>query len=187
MSLALFAAACPAFQVHHLGTALLAPGPYCAGRAIVNAAQLVEVCVIAGGGAVVTVLTAIGQAALARLWFRHRIEVIRDEVVTAVLDGIVPLSGPVTGWLTVLEALAGHARRRDIELAVAGLDGPAAGDGPAGTWPPLTPAGRYLLTGLTARTRAAACAYLTWGRPTAWLLPAYYAPTTPSPPRDHDL
>jgi hypothetical protein len=148
----------------------------------VNAAQFAGACVLAAGAVVVTVLAAIGQAALARLWFRHRIEVIRDEAVTAVLDGIVPLADPVTGWLAALEATATHARPRDIELACTVL----SGDSQTWTYPGLTPAGRHLLTALTDRTRAAAIACLTWSRPAALLQPAPSCPAAEARLPRHD-
>lgn len=85
-----------------------------------TAVQAQALVLVLAGGAVVTVTAAIGQAALAKLYFRHRIEVVRDEAVTAVLDGIVPLTGHVTGWIAALEAMA-RARWRDIELASVAL------------------------------------------------------------------
>jgi hypothetical protein len=68
------------------------------------------VCVLAAGAVAAAVLTSAGQAALAWLRFRHRIEVIRDEAVTAVPAGIVPLTPSVTRWLAALDAVTGPAR-----------------------------------------------------------------------------
>jgi hypothetical protein len=160
--------------VRRLRPALLAPGPlsapYRAGRASVNGAQFAAACVLAAGAAIVTGLSAAGQAALARLWFRHRIEVIRGEAVTAVADGVVPVTSYVTAWLAALEATA-SVRWREI-AAGPGLTFPRSAPPPDPACGSLTPGQQAVLDGLTLRVLAASGSYRTWGRPARalWLL-----------------
>lgn len=130
-------------------------------------------------GVAVSVLTAAGQAALARLWFRHQIEIIRDEVITRVLEGTVPPAGPAAGWLAAIEAVAGSGRRRDVEAGCAVLAAFPADDDPDGGWPELTPAERARLAALAARARAEASACQEWSRPAALLLPGLTSRSTP--------
>jgi hypothetical protein len=98
----------PRVPVRRLRLALPEPGPpsalYCAGRAGVSGAQLAAACVLAAGAAIIAGLTVAGQAGLTRLWFRHRIEVIRGEAVLAIADGNVPVTSHVTAWLAALDA-----------------------------------------------------------------------------------
>lgn len=129
-------------------------------------------------GWLVAVTTAVCQATLARMRFRHRIDVIRAEAVTAVQDGVVPLTCQLTRWLAELEAAA-RGNRRDVELAAAFLAGPAASDIRAQAWPGLGPAGRDFLAALAARASAAASTFLTWSRPAAVL---WHAASTPAGP-----
>jgi hypothetical protein len=122
-----------------------------------------------------------GLAWLARLRLRHRIEVIRDDGVLAVIDGALPGTPAVCRYLAALEAMAarpgtGCAAAR-LHLVTAALPDPRD----------LTPGQRRVLDSLTCRVLAAARSCLIWGRPAAWLLPGPSCPVTPSPAKDHGL
>jgi hypothetical protein len=113
---------------------------------------------------------AAGMAWLARLRFRRRIEVIRQDGVLAVIDGIIPPVPAVTGYLAALGVLAARARWPGIALATA-QPGPAPGG--------LTPGQQQVMDDLSRRVRAAARSCLAWAGPAIvfW----------PRPPRPGDL
>jgi hypothetical protein len=96
-----------------------------------------------------------GLAWLARLRFRHRIEVIRGDGVLAVTAGLVPPAPAVTGYLAALDVVAA-ASWQGIALAAA-LPGPACGG--------LTPGQQQVMADLSRRVRAAARSCLTWAGP----------------------
>ncbi len=122
---------------------------------------------LAGAGAV-TVLVLAGGAVLARLWFLARIEAIRDDTVTAILDGKLRQEAAVTALLATLDDLAQPARRPRITVRAAAWHGQPASQNPAPLCPgynQLTPAERDIITGLAARTHAATRCYLAFGQP----------------------
>lgn len=87
-----------------------------------------------------------GLAWLARLRFRHRIEVIHCDGVLAVIDGTIPRTPAVTGYLAALGVLA--ARPGWPGISRAAMPGPACGG--------LTPAQQQVIDDLAGRVRAAA-------------------------------
>ena len=101
-----------------------------------------------------------GLAWLARLRFRHRIETIRDDGVLAVIDGVLPRTPAVTGYLAALDGLAARPRRPGIARAAA-WPGPARAS--------LTRGQQQLMDDLSQRVRAAARSGLMRRRPDAEL------------------
>lgn len=125
------------------------------------------------GAAAVTVLSMVGGAALARLWFLARIEIIRDDTVTAILDRALRPEPAVTGFVAALEGMARPGRWSRAAITAAAWTGLPAGQDPAPLRPShgrLTLAEQDIIAGLAARTRAAALSYLAVSRPAGSLL-----------------
>ena len=135
-----------------------------------SAGQLGVLCTLAAGAVASMAVALAGSAALARLCFSCRIEIIRAEAVTAALDGTPRRDAAVTGWLAALDAMARPACWSRLAMTVA-LTGDPAVPSCAG-YDDLTPGEQHLIASLTARTCAATSCYLAWGRlPGSLLLP----------------
>lgn len=125
------------------------------------------------GAAAVTVLIMAGGAALSRLWFLARIEAIRDDAVTAMLDSKLGHEPAVTSFVAALEAMARPGRWPRAEIIAAPWHDLPAGQDPAPPCPgygQLTPAEQDIIVRLAARVRAAALCYLAFGWPGGLLL-----------------
>jgi len=101
-----------------------------------SAAEAEALVAVLADGWLAAVTTAVCQASLARLRFRRRIVVIRGEAVTAVLDGVVPLTGQLTGW----DGRPGCCGRRLSAAATSNLPPPS--------WRELRPATSWLRPGI---------------------------------------
>lgn len=110
----------------------------------------------------------VGIAWLARLRFLSRIEAVRTDAVTAVLDGKLTHHPVVSAYVTVLDRLARDTRRAMVWLIAEGLagGGDSLADDPA--WQKLLLGEQEVMQALVARMLAAVRGYLPWGNPLVW-------------------
>lgn len=122
------------------------------------------------------ILLIAGVPQLARLLFRKRIEVIRDDLVDAILDDKLRETRSVQRFLKAAEAGTALPRRltllRIYALARAAIDSGIDVEGASRRpqFSDLEPAERQLMQELDARLCRAYVSYLSWGSPSALIL-----------------
>lgn len=120
-------------------------------------------------------LVIVGIPRLARLLFRYRLEVLRDECMDAILDDRLREVGPVRRFLRAVEASAAvpHLLTMPRLLAItqalmdAGVDLRALAPPPG--YADLRPDERGIMDQLDARLSDAYRSYLDWGSPAVWV------------------
>ena len=121
-------------------------------------------------------LVILGAPCLARLLFLHRLEVIRDDCMDAVLDDRLREAPSVELFLKVTETGAAlprqltppHLYAASRVIVDAGID--IADLAPPPTYEDLGPDERGIMDELDKRMRMAYTAYLKWGSPASWIL-----------------
>jgi hypothetical protein len=127
--------------------------------------------------ATILALVLTGAPCLARMWFRHRLEAIRDDGVDAILNGQLRQEFPVSDFLHALELGGKGARWLTIARSVAVVAALADCDvdDPRNmvkgrSHCDLEPGERKVIHGLEERAAAAWRSYLIWGSPLGWAL-----------------
>lgn len=132
--------------------------------------SLIAACVI------VLTLIVTGIPYLARVLFRHRVEVLRDECVDAIFDGKLRPEASVKSFIRSTENIGPRARRLTLlralvtYVALVRLQTPRSVLPPPPSYPDLGPDEQLIMGALDKRYQDAFRSYLSWGSATAWIV-----------------
>jgi hypothetical protein len=141
-----------------------------------TSAQTVTLGALTGSLLILFMLAVIGVPRLARLIFLHRLEVIRDDCIDAILEDRLKEAASVSRFLQVAETGANVPHfltlPRLFALSRAMVDAGIDVDkvAPPPSYSDLQPGERQLMRELDERMCAAYKAYLNWGSPASWIL-----------------
>lgn len=141
-----------------------------------TSAQTATLGALTGSLVIPFLLAVIGVPRLARLVFLHRLEVIRDDCIDAILEDRLTEADSVSRFLQVAETGADLPRFLTLPrlfalsraMVDAGID--VENVAPPPSYSDLRPGERQLMRELDGRMSAAYKAYLNWGSPASWVL-----------------
>lgn len=132
--------------------------------------------ILLGALAALCLIVIVGVPAVTRLLLRHRLEIIRDACVDAVLGGQLRNLPSVQEFIAATESSAARPRPLSLPRVIAaymamtslGIDVREMNHSPR--YPELNRPERLIMDGLEDRLCDAYRSYLKWGTPMSWLL-----------------
>lgn len=137
--------------------------------------QTASLAALAGALFLLFMLVIVGIPRLARLLFRYRLEVLRDECMDAILDDRLREAGPARRFLRAVEAGAAvpHLLTMPRLFAIAQALVDAGVDlqelAPPPDYTDMLPHERRIMDRLDTRLSDAYRSYLDWGSPAIWV------------------